>query len=540
MKKAIIYLRFSSDDQSQHSIERQKMVTSGWANYNKIEIVDTFKDEGISARTFDRPDMKLLMAFVRKNYRSIDYLVVSELTRFSREVGDAINLLKEIQKLYGISIVSASRSCIYDVYDSNSFFMMGLEFLLGNSENIKRQNDINGGIYTAKAIKGRYIGSRAPFGYLKEGNAENRMLIPDKDKATIISYIYDAYLRSTPIYIIKKHAEEMGLHKGDKMSIQKILSNPLYSGQIYVKSWKENPGGIFPAKHEAIVDMLSWQRVQEKMKREDKPRVTIEDKMPLRGVLKCHCGYLLTGAPSRGKSGKYFYYYKCNQAKHNNISAIKSHYQLNEILKHLSLPERMVDAIIEKSASQLQEKLHGNVSELKKKKTELQQTETQLVSVEEKWINDQLSHESYQRWHQELNQKRLYLRSQVDALGKDHDQVFLLMEKNLMKLSKLDAMYEIAPTLQKQELLRMVFDSCLAYKQGIYRTPYIMPIFTHNLLILKSKNLLIYDGILQKPAQVEPGRVELPSKHIRRKLSTCLFPYCLSALHRKRTNQCKA
>jgi len=28
----------------------------------------------------------------------------------------------------------------------------GLEFLMGNSENIKRQNDINAGIYTAKAV----------------------------------------------------------------------------------------------------------------------------------------------------------------------------------------------------------------------------------------------------------------------------------------------------------------------------------------------------------------------------------------------------
>jgi len=39
---------------------------------------------------------------------------------------------------------------------------------------------------------------------------------------------------------------------------------------------------------------------------------------------------------------------------------------------------------------------------------------------------------------------------------------------------------------------------------------------------------------------VELGRVELPSKHIRRKLSTCLFPYYLSALHRKETNQYRA
>lgn len=48
-----------------------------------------------------------------------------------------------------MKIVRANRGSIYDCSDHNSFFKMGLEFLLGNSENIKRQNDINGGIYAA-------------------------------------------------------------------------------------------------------------------------------------------------------------------------------------------------------------------------------------------------------------------------------------------------------------------------------------------------------------------------------------------------------
>ena len=47
------------------------------------------------------------------------------------------------------------------------------------------------------------------------------------------------------------------------------------------------------------------------MKRPEKEKVTVNDELPLRGVLKCHCGKPLTGAPSRGKMGKYYYYYKC-------------------------------------------------------------------------------------------------------------------------------------------------------------------------------------------------------------------------------------
>src|SRR5688572_13592559 len=97
LKKGIRYLRYSHDKQSFHSIERQDHVTGQWMTFNKVEIVDTFKDEGYTARTFDRPDIKLLFEFIRKNHKGIDYLIVSELTRFSREAGDAINMVKKIQ-----------------------------------------------------------------------------------------------------------------------------------------------------------------------------------------------------------------------------------------------------------------------------------------------------------------------------------------------------------------------------------------------------------------------------------------------------------
>ncbi|MDQ1149276.1 recombinase family protein [Sphingobacterium zeae] len=154
MKKGIRYLRFSSDGQSLHSIERQDLITRQWMNNSGVEIVDTFIDEGHTARNFDRPDIKVLFDFIKKNHDQIDYLVVAELTRSSRIAGDAINMVTKIQALYDVRIVSASRGSIYDCMDHNSFFIMGLEFLMGNSENIKRQNYIDAGIYTAKAIKG--------------------------------------------------------------------------------------------------------------------------------------------------------------------------------------------------------------------------------------------------------------------------------------------------------------------------------------------------------------------------------------------------
>ena len=396
MKKGARYLRYSNDKQSANSIERQDIVTGQWMKYNDVSITDTYVDEGYSAKNFDRPDVQKLMQFIRKNKNAIDYLVVAELSRFSRESGDAITLAKKIQITYGVKIVSASRGIVYDCTDSNSFFMMGLEFLMANAENIKRESDINGGIYAAKVKEGRYIGGHAPFGYIKEGRNENSRLRIDEEKAHIIRYIYSAYLKNVPAYLIGKEAKKMGLKQSNNSMVQRILSNPVYSGQQYVKQWREHPGGLFPAIHEAIIDPVMWNEVQQKLNAKPRPGISVSDEMPLRGVLRCHCSQPVTGAPSRNRWGNYYYYYKCKHSKHLNLSVPKAHQQLEETFHYMSLTDRMVKAIEIATESKYSVQVKENRKLLIKKQHELEDISERLLSIEEKYIGNKIEFETYQ------------------------------------------------------------------------------------------------------------------------------------------------
>ena len=96
------------------------------------------------------------------------------------------------------------------------------------------------------------------------------------------------------------------------------------------------------------------------MKKVDKVKVVIDDEIPLRGVVKCHCGTPLTGAPSRGKSGKYFYYYKCKHSKHNNISAVKAHEQFLNVCDLMSVPERQIKEIRDGSYASIEQEVKAN------------------------------------------------------------------------------------------------------------------------------------------------------------------------------------
>jgi site-specific DNA recombinase len=493
MKKGIRYLRFSRDKQSVLSIERQDLVTSQWMQHSDIQIFDTFIDDGHSAKTFDRPDMKKLMEFVKKNYRDIDYLVVAELTRFSRDLGDAVNVVKNIQKSYDIRIVSAGRGAIYDCSDSNSFFMMSLEFLLGNSENLKRESDINGGIYTAKAKEGRYIHGKPPYGYFKEGKGATSRLCINENEAKVIRFIYSSYLKNISVYIIYEEAKKMGFTHRGHGSIQKILANPMYSGQQQVKPWREHPGGLFPALHQPLVDMITWKDAQVKLKGKTRPGITVSEAMPLRGVLRCYCSQPVTGAPSRNRWGNYYYYYKCKHSRHVNISVIKAHEKLDAALGYMSLTARMAQAIRINSEQKFSEQIKENRKILTRKKSELGQIHDQIASLEEKYIANRIEFETYNKWFSELRQRRTLTKAEIDKLQRDDNGLYMLLQNNIDRFTDLPYLYNSLETTAKQEFIRLVFDSKLYWQDNIYRTPYIIPAFTHNSLILKQKQLLVLE-----------------------------------------------
>ena len=179
--------------------------------------------------------------------------------------------------------------------------------------------------------------------------------------------------------------------------------------------------------------------------------------------------------------------------KHNNISAIKAHGQLNEIFTYLSLPAPTVKSIKNKSEKLMEEKFSLNHKELQSVKKKMDDADGQLKSVEEKWINNQMSFETHNRWYRELTDQRMALKTRVQKLSHHEDEAFVLLQKELYQLEYMNYLYSEASTTQKQQLIRLVFDCSLYYKEGIYRPPYLMSIFSHNTLILKEKQLLVID-----------------------------------------------
>ena len=72
---AVIYARYSSDNQREESIEGQLRECKAFAEKNDIQIVDTYIDRAFSARTDNRPDFqKMIKDSASKNFELMSVL----------------------------------------------------------------------------------------------------------------------------------------------------------------------------------------------------------------------------------------------------------------------------------------------------------------------------------------------------------------------------------------------------------------------------------------------------------------------------------
>ncbi len=55
----------------------------------------------------------------------MDYLLVNQMDRFSRDVGEAISLVKKFQYTYNIQVVSVTEGITFDYETPGSFFVQG-------------------------------------------------------------------------------------------------------------------------------------------------------------------------------------------------------------------------------------------------------------------------------------------------------------------------------------------------------------------------------------------------------------------------------
>lgn len=101
--RAVIYARFSSDNQREESIDAQVRAIREHAKKNSIVVVGEYIDKAKSAMTDNRPEFLKMISDSAKG--GFDLVLVHKLDRFARNRQDSIGYRMELKK-HGVSLIS--------------------------------------------------------------------------------------------------------------------------------------------------------------------------------------------------------------------------------------------------------------------------------------------------------------------------------------------------------------------------------------------------------------------------------------------------
>ena len=311
---AVIYCRVSTDEQVDNlSLSTQQERSRAYCSVNGWTVVETFKDEGRSAKTTDRDDFQKLLKFCKEAKNRVGFVVVNDLSRFSRNMNDQILTMTALMGA-GVRLRSVSEN----IDETSTGRLMSNMFGAFNQFDNDRKSERTI-IGMRKAASLGIFPFKAPLGYLNVIGHAAKKLIPDPKSSTFIQKAFE--LASTGLHSksdILRTLTKLGLKtaKGSALSPQtfhKLLMNPIYAGWVVIPRWGVKERGSFEAlvaqeRFDKVQDVLSGKSVSVTAHLRNNPD------FPLRVFVRCEkCCEPLTGSWSKGRSGQRYAYYRCRK-----------------------------------------------------------------------------------------------------------------------------------------------------------------------------------------------------------------------------------
>ena len=253
--RAVIYARYSSDNQREESIEGQLRECLAFANKIGVTVIEHYIDRALTAKTDNRPDFQRMIRDSAK--RCFDMVIVWKLDRFSRDRYDSAHY-KHLLKKNGVKVVSATEN----ISDGPEGIILE-SMLEGMAEYYSAELSvkIKRGL-TENALKAKVNGGQNPFGYYVD---ENQKLSINKSEAPIVVEIFTMYEQGKTIKEIVQYLNSKGLQTkyGNGFSyniVQYMLSNRRYIGDYKYADI------VIPDATPAIIDKGLFERVQQRLK----------------------------------------------------------------------------------------------------------------------------------------------------------------------------------------------------------------------------------------------------------------------------------
>ena len=328
-----IYCRLSKDDGTDNesaSIATQKSILTDYVKKQGWHLAKTYVDDGYSGTNFQRPSFQNMIKDIESGL--INCVITKDLSRLGRNYLDCGLYLEVFFPEHNVRYIAVNDGV--DTLNKSAMDITPFRNILNEMYSADVSVKIKSA-YRARFQQGKFMGTTAPYGYVKDPADHNHLLIDDK-VAHVVREIFDLALAGNGIAKIRKHinkqhilrpaayAVEQGStgyerHFEDneenryiwsENSVRGILRSPIYAGNLAgykriaanMKS-KKRPSKlpeeweVIPDTHEGIVTQEEFDTVQQLMTSRRREQNAGGFENIFSGVIKCaDCGYAMRAA----------------------------------------------------------------------------------------------------------------------------------------------------------------------------------------------------------------------------------------------------
>ena len=417
LKKTALYCRLSQDDGLEgdsNSIQNQKNILQKFAEDHHFPNPCFYVDDGFSGGNFQRPAFQQMISDMENG--EIGIIVTKDLSRLGRNQLHTGLYIEERFPMFGVRYIAINDNVDTGSSESNDLMpfknLFNEWFIRDTSRKIRA-------VLKAKAERGERLGTRAPYGYIKD--PETKKLAVDDEAAAIVRRIFAMCASGNgPSQIARILKKEQVLtptmyaytrygmnhtcldtahpYNWSDSAIANLLENEIYLGNTVnmkysTKSYKDKRRVehsreeclVFKDTHPALITQEVWDIVQRVRKNRRRP-TKMEEQNKYSGLVFCaDCGSNMVLHRARTMSASYNHF-TCRTYKKDGESCT-GHYIRECVLDEVVLedlrrvtamarerPEEFAAYIGSRQSAEIQREIRRQEKELaamRKRKAEL-------------------------------------------------------------------------------------------------------------------------------------------------------------------------
>jgi site-specific DNA recombinase len=470
MQVADLYIRVSTDEQADkgYSQRNQEEMLRKYCGLHAVQIRKVIYEDH-SAKTFNRPQWKALLLDFRKHKGGPDLVLFTKWDRFSRNAGDAYQMINVLRKL-GVEPQAIEQPLDLSIPENK--MMLAFYLAAPEVENDRRALNVFYGMRRARK-EGRYMGL-APIGYVNRTDPHGRKYIaPDEPQADIIRWSFEELAAGRyKTEVVWKMAKAKGF-KGTRSLFWFAIRNPVYCGKIFIPKHKDEESQFVKGQHEPLISESLFYEVQDILDgrgRRYRLKTVAAMSLPLRGFLLCPlCGKILSGSASRGRS-KYHAYYHCFGDCAHRFRADRVNDLLAIELKKYT-PNAKWQPILKSFLYKAYHQQTGRNSDDKKQiKEQIKDLEGKLFKARDLLLSDQIDSADYRAMKADYEERLNRQQAKLDSLTNQPDNFDTILKKGLDNLFHLSEIYENGSVMEKRQVIGSVYPEKLTFDGDQLRT----------------------------------------------------------------------